>query len=364
MQVALRQRNARWQASFYYTDPVTGARCRKQATSPHPQKKLSYAWACELKAQLEAPPTKEVPTLTFAQLAQRYTELHLPKLKASTRQDQGYRVALLTARWGELDVRELTTLHLDRYQAERRAAGAAPKTIRNELSVVSSLLRLAQRWGVLDELPAIAWPKTPEQEFRWLTEEEAARLLEATQEEPLLATLVPVLLYTGLRLGEALALRWDAVDLEARAIRVRLSYSAGETSTPKSDKGRTVPLPEVAWRMLATQRLLTAQQERVWARDDGRQLTKGQLYDVWCRARRAAGLEDVRMHDLRHTYASWLVQRGVQLQRVQSLLGHSDYKMTLRYAHLAPSDLAQAVTVLDNGDRLVTAAPAARENIK
>lgn len=356
MLISLRQRGTRWQASIHYDDPVTGTRRRKQATSPHPQKKLSYAWACELKAQLETPPKEEAPGLTFARLVERYTELHLPKLKASTRQDQGYRVAIFLARWGELDVRELTTLHLDRYQAERRAAGAAPKTIRNELSIISSLLRLAQRWGALDELPAIAWPRLPEQDFRWLTEDEAARLLEATQEEPLLATLVPVLLYTGLRLGEALALRWDAVDLEARAIRVRLSYSAGETSTPKSDKGRTVPLPEVAWRMLATQRLLTGQHERVWRRDDGRQVTKGMLYDVWCRARARAGLDDVRMHDLRHTYASWLVQRGVQLQRVQSLLGHSDYKMTLRYAHLAPSDLAQAVTVLDSSDKTVTEA--------
>jgi integrase len=344
--ISLRQRDGRWQVSFYYTDPTTGARRRCQRMSPHPQKKLSSAWGMELKAELELPPAP-VSELTFEQLAERYLQLHISKLKPSTRQDQIYRLNTLRSRWTSLLVSELTALEIDRYQADRRAAGVSAKTIRNEVSILSGMLRQAQRWGVIKDVPQIEWPKMAAPDFRWLTDDEAARLIEQADTEPLLTTLVPTLLYTGMRLGEALALTWACVDLERKVVTIRASYAAGETTSPKSGKSRTVPLPDAAVAALRAQQLVTGERERVWTREDDRQVTKGQLYDCWRRLCARAELLDVRLHDLRHTYASWLVQRGVQLQRVQALLGHSDYKMTLRYAHLAPSDLTDAVATLN-----------------
>lgn len=356
--INLRQRNDRWQLDFYYDDPISGKRRRCQRTSPYPQKGKSYDWGMALLIELETPPAPpERERLTLAQLWDRYEQTLLPKLKPSTRQSRVYCVtARILPALGDLDIEDVDAYALDRYATARHTDGASPKTIKNELGIITTILRAGQRWGLLDRVPTTSPPKAEPQHIRYLVPYEARMLLSAAADEPYMSTLVPALLYTGMRLGEALALRWEHVDLEAGYIDVLYSHSAGHTTAPKSGKGRRIPLSREGRAALSAQRAQRRPGPLVWQTHEGAQLTRGHVRDPWRRVLMASGIAHTRLHDLRHTYASWLVQSGVSLQAVKELLGHADVKTTLRYAHLAPSTLSDAVARLDSfGDRLVTA---------
>ena len=163
---------------------------------------------------------------------------------------------------------------------------------------------------------------------------------------------------TGTRLREATGLQWADVDLvpedasgsDGRRSSVRLM-------TTKSNRPRGVPLPRRADELL--RRLYRERppgQDRVflihtagsaWRGTERQAKLFASSYGAWRAAVGRAGLTDVRLHDLRHTYASRLVQRGVPLYTVSQLLGHASLKMTLRYSHLATRDLETAVAKLD-----------------
>jgi integrase len=202
-------------------------------------------------------------------------------------------------------------------------------------SPLRHLLRLAhEEWGELSTVPKIRTEKEPEGRLRWLTEDEATRLLAACRKSrnTALADLVEFCLFTGLRQGEALGLTWDRVDRSRGVVRLELT---------KSGRRREVPPGLNADAVLA----------RRWT--DG---AKGYVFgsckwnsfrSAWEAALAAAGIESFRFHDLRHTFASWLVQRGRTLKEVQEALGHQTITMTMRYSHLAPDHLRAAVAALD-----------------
>ena len=168
--------------------------------------------------------------------------------------------------------------------------------------------------------------------LRWLTPEEATRLLDACRESrnPNLNDLVEFALFTGLRRGEVLGLTWERVD-RARGV-VLLDVT-------KNGRRREVPLNGRADAVLA----------RRGSHAHGRVF--GSNWNTYRNAFEGAvaraKLEDFRFHDLRHTFASWTVQRGATLQEVKDLLGHSTLAMVIRYAHLSPEHLRCAVARLD-----------------
>jgi integrase len=169
--------------------------------------------------------------------------------------------------------------------------------------------------------------------LRWLTPEEATRLLDASRKSrnEHLTDLVEFALFTGMRRGEVLALTWERVD-RARGV-VLLDVT-------KSGKRREVPLNSRADAVLA----------RRGSKSSG--LVFGTRHwdhfrSAWENAVGRSNLADFHFHDLRHTFASWAVQRGASLQEVKDLLGHRSLAMTLRYGHLAPEHLRTAVARLD-----------------
>jgi integrase len=146
-----------------------------------------------------------------------------------------------------------------------------------------------------------------------------------------LTPIVLVAMNTGLRRGELLSLRWADVDLHSKRLTVRAEQA-------KSGKQRHVPLNGEAYAVL-----------QAWKRQAGSEAQVFQPADVktaWATLLNKAGVAGFRFHDLRHTFASKLVTKGVDLNTVRELLGHGDIKMTLRYAHLAPAHLASAVALL------------------
>jgi integrase len=152
-----------------------------------------------------------------------------------------------------------------------------------------------------------------------------------------LMPLVLLGLNTGLRRGEMLGLRWENIDFNSAILTVPAGIA-------KSRKGRHVPLNTEALAVLDRWRRQTPGDDVVFPGAGGGRMTH--INTSWEGLVEAVKLKDFRFHDLRHDFASKLVMAGVDLNTVRELLGHSDIKMTLRYAHLAPQKLADAVAKL------------------
>jgi integrase len=184
-------------------------------------------------------------------------------------------------------------------------------------------------------VPRIKLERESEGRLRWLTPEEATRLLDACRESRNadLADLVEFALFTGMRRGEVLGLTWERVDRATGVVRL-------DSTSTKSGRRREVPLNGRADAVLARRGSKSAGLVFGTRRWD-------HFRTAWDLAVGRAKLIDFHFHDLRHTFASWAVQRGATLQEVKDLLGHSSLAMTLRYGHLAPEHLRTAVARLD-----------------
>lgn len=230
------------------------------------------------------------------------------------------------------------------YTQTRIKAGIRPGTINRELSVISATVNHAvRRWGVPVTNPVrYQWLKAEPPRLRYLTPEEAARLIaiaETLRED--LADFIRLALHTGCRKNELLTLKWTDVNMLRRYITLRPEQT-------KSNRRRAIPLNKTALQAMAR---LAQDNKTQWVFARRKNGTVGErvkaLDWLFRKAVSLAGIEDFRIHDLRHTFASWLVSEGVELVKVRDLLGHTSIKMTERYAHLMPDRLHDAVETLD-----------------
>ena len=208
-------------------------------------------------------------------------------------------------------------------------------TANRHLALLSAIFRKAVEWGRIDRNPAggIKPFKEASQHQRFLRSEEIARIFAAMEQEPnqTAVAALKLLLLTGTRREEALQARWEHVDL-----------ALGQWWLPrtKSGRGRYVTLSEAAKALLQS---LPSRGVSPWVfpgREGDKPLNNPRK--AFCRVLATAGVEHLRIHDLRHSFASLAVNSGATLYEVQSLLGHSSAQMTQRYAHLADSGLRRA----------------------
>ena len=241
--------------------------------------------------------------------------------------------------WGNPPIHTLTVEVLDQYRALRLGEKVGPATINREMATLKHALSKAVEWKLLrktarEELTAIRKYQEPDGRLRYLSgEAEADRLLQAC--EPWLKPIVLTAIHTGMRKGELLGLTWDCVDMTHGFIRLKQT---------KNGKARALPLNETLWGLFSQ---LRTRQDVPWVFHDPAGHRWDDVRHGFDRACEAVGLTDFHFHDLRHTFASWLIMRGVPLATVSNLLGHSSPTMTLRYAHLSPKHLTSAVRVLD-----------------
>ncbi|EDM76675.1 Phage integrase [Plesiocystis pacifica SIR-1] len=238
--------------------------------------------------------------------------------------------------FGELRLDEIRARDIDRYITRKHADGLSTSTISNHLIVLKRLLNVARRWELLDRIPEIPTPKKPAR-TDFLSKDEARALLVGAEEQ--WRSLVLLGLRTGLRLGELRGLRWRDVDLEGGQVRVEQAVTNAGIGTPKSGKGRSVPLARDIREALAVRRGPRRRKPDtlVFAQSDGRPLAHNTIGRALTRAAEAAGIERrITPHVLRHTFASHAVLAGVPIRIVQGWLGHADITMTMRYAHLSP----------------------------
>jgi integrase len=223
--------------------------------------------------------------------------------------------------------------------------GLKAKTANNVLTVLRRLLVVAAKRHLLPAVPEFEWLETEDTEFDFLSFEEADRLLKGADTGSEWTTMILVGLKVGLRQGEILALRWEDVDLKAKRITVKRQVSRGAITKPKGGRSREVDLGDVITAALTKHRHLRG--ELVFCDADGKMLTAGECKWPLYRACKRAALRRIGWHVLRHTFASHLVMRGVQLKAIQELLGHATIQMTMRYAHLGPETKRDAVKALD-----------------
>lgn len=245
---------------------------------------------------------------------------------------------------GHLRLSEIRGQLVEQYKGRKLEAGYNPKSINNQLAVLSGSLRAAVEWNELATLPSIRRLKTTLPPPRFLRPSEVEQVVLAAETGPRSA-MVRLAADSGLRLGELLGLQWSDIDFDRGQFCVQRSIWKGIVCTTKTHKIRHVGLSAAAHKALVT---LGARAEGfVFARDDGRPGAESTADRFLRRAARRAGIRALGWHVLRHTFASTLASRGVPLYTIEKLLGHSSPAMTQRYAHLAPDTLRDAIRVLD-----------------
>lgn len=262
---------------------------------------------------------------------------------------------------------------IQKWRTERLKAGIKESTVNRDINALRAVFSRAVEWNKLSAHPLTTIKRLKEtggNVVRYLTPEEETALRDAIEKREArerqgresanqwraqrgydlmpaitdldhadhLKPMVLVSMNTGLRKGELFSLLWSDVDLGRAALTVR-------DEEAKSGKTRHIPLSAEAREALATWKRQTDGEGLVFKSATGGKFNN--TTKAWTALLESAGIAAFRWHDMRHHFASRLVMAGVDLNTVRELLGHSDFKLTLRYAHLAPEHKAAAISVLD-----------------
>jgi len=280
---------------------------------------------------------------------------------------------------------ELNAWTVERWRTKRLKGKCKISTSNRDLAYLKAALSRAVEWGALSEHPLKSVKLKREDhtpKVRYLSDDEESALMSAldSREERIraerdsanrwreergyrpfpdlrqhvysdhLKPMVLLSLHLGVRRGELFDLQWADIDFDRRVLSVR-------GGTAKSGKTRHLPMNDVAYGVLEDWQKQTGKTGLVFKNSAGKRFDH--VNSAWRRIMKEAGITNFRWHDLRHSFASKLVQAGVDLNVVRELLGHSDLRVTLKYAHLAPRQTTDAVAKLVRPDNEPIAFPAA-----
>lgn len=256
----------------------------------------------------------------------------------------------LIPEFGQTWLSRVTRKDVEDYMT-RRASEVAPATVNREMSRLRHMMSVAVKWRYIKKNPCTGIKELdePPGRIRYLTPEELESLLATcdvscfadNKRNKTVSQLVKTYLkqivllscHLGTRRSELINLTWRDVDFKQRRIILE--------KTKNGDR-RIVYMNDTVYGILKLLPVSIEGKGKVFA-----DITPNMVTMAFRRAADRAGLEDVRFHDLRHTFASHLVMNGTDIRTVQTLLGHRDMRMTLRYSHLSPEHLQEAVTGLD-----------------
>jgi integrase len=280
--------------------------------------------------------TRDAPTVD--ELCGRFEREYIPRKRPGTAKDYRNQIrAEIRPTLGRLKVAEVQFRDIDRLH--HKISQRAPTQANRALALLSRMFSMAIKWQMRRDNPCKGVEKNPEEKrSRYLSGDELARLSAALAElrDQTAANAIRLLLLTGARRGELLRARWQDINFE------RGQWSKPASST-KQAKLHVVPLSAPALQLLSGMR------ER--AGDDAEWVfpaviksgPRTNLDLAWNEARTTAGIADIRLHDLRHSFASQLASSGASLPLIGALLGHATPQMTARYAHLFDDSQRAAV---------------------
>jgi integrase len=318
----------------------------------------NLALAAIQKIKQENAPNKPNSGLSGVTLNDFLTLQYLPYVqsyKRSWKSDVSMINTHIAPALGQLVMCKVSAFEITNFIESMKHKNLAPGTINRALVLLRYAYKLGQRWqepGVdMSAWLSIKQIKVDNRIERYLTPEQSASLLLAVKESPnsQLLFIVAFLIYTGARKREVLEIKWSDINFEQGSWKI---------SKNKSNKIRHVPLSEGALETLAAVRENWLKrhggsglepQHFIFANPNTGKPFSSFFYS-WDTARTKAGMPQLRVHDLRHSFASFLVNAGRSIYEVQELLGHADIKTTSRYAHLSRESLKAAVSVVPKLD--------------
>lgn len=318
---------------FWWISITTPSGKRVRRSTGTANKKAAQEMHDRLKADLwRQEQLGEQPDRTFEEAAVRFLQSSEGQRDYKTKvrhvrywRDQfaGMVVSSLTT---EKVLDALPTHQVHKYKGKQKLS---PSTRNRYLSTIRRILSLCEEWRWIYKAPKLRAASEPEVRIRWLTEDEAHRLINAFSREWLMYA-AQMALATGMRSGEILGLEWSEVDLKRKAAWVTAEKA-------KSFNARIVPLNDLAISVIRKQ--IGQHPKYVFTRNGVPQRYIDQrMFKSACKR---AGIEDFTFHDLRHTWASWHAQQGTPLFALKELGGWKTLEMVKKYAHLGNEHLAK-----------------------
>jgi len=278
---------------------------------------------------------------TVNELLEKYLKDHSARNKSPRTYERDKSLAKTLNRFfGSYQLSAMAPKVIADYKVKRRGEGLAPSSVNRELSLLSHAFNLAIReweWVEFNPVSRVSRERTNNQVERWLTIEEQEKLLKAS---PFwLREIVVFALNTGWRRSEILALTWDRVDLFKKKLTILEQKNHGKDTQPFNEQVLEV--------LKARYKVRSIKSNLVFYSNVGEGLDGRNVLRAFYIAVKNAKLDHCRFHDLRHTFATRLVQAGVDLYKVQKLLRHKSPIMTQRYAHHYSESLRDGVEILD-----------------
>lgn len=337
MTVHKREGGRGWWVHFVFTYP-DGSKERVRKPSPVQTRRGAEEYERQLRAEMSKPDRKELKRIRLKDFAKEFLEIHVAaKKKYSTQVTYESTIRVhLVPNLGDLWVHEIDAKTIEKLQAKVGVDRSA-KTVRNTIGVLSKMLHVAQAWGHVRELPAVEFGKVVETGFRFLDDRERLAVLDAAGKY----WYGPI--FVALR-----AMEREQLFLDKAKIRIDRAVWRGVVGLPKHDKIRTVDIPPSLVAFLRTHLKVVPMSSRlVFPKVGGGMIQERKADTGLRRACVRAEVEPFGWHVLRHTYASRLMMSGMPIPALRELLGHSDIRTTMRYAHLAPGFNGEAVKALD-----------------
>lgn len=313
------------------TDSISLDDARQKAKQMRSQTTMGFDPRDEVEKYRNAPTFREFIRDKYLP----YIKVH----KRSWQQDEKMLDLRIIPLWGNRKISEIGRDAIQEFQSNFILMGYKPGTVNRYMALVKYIFNLAEKWEIIDKTPARYISKLEDNNHkeRYLDEDETERLLMALKncKSTVIPDIIEFLILTGARKSEVVNLPWIEIDFNNG-----LWVIPPERNKAKTRK--TIPLSQGAINIM----------ERRKDNESGYVFPNPKtgipikhFHNTWDRIRKNAGIPDVRIHDLRHNFASLLINSGRSLYEVQKLLGHSDISTTQRYAHLTQNTLKDATEV-------------------